>query len=209
MKTHHEDQPMFKDPWSWLEARDWHNPQKAHHEIEDWLQKGNEVTSSLLRPIVECSDIELPALSQRSHETSTHYKWFVAASPTWDWQIWLHQFKDSNQRRFGYAVTPHNHRYWFTAVMLHGAYRNARYQVGEVPNIVAEDLVAAGSVYTLSPAVVHAISEVKAGTITIVIRGRAVTPFSTEYLADGTQIHHAPMKAQLKATRDQLRSLLD
>lgn len=198
---------MVKNPWLWLEARDWNHPQKAHSEIANWLQEGDEVISSLVRPILECKDNDLPALSQRSHETSTHYKWFVAASPTWCWQVWLHGFKDLNQRRFGYAVTPHNHRYWFTAVMLQGSYRNLRYDVCDLSSTAEENLIIKGAAYTLAPSIIHAISEVGPGTMTLVIRGRGVTPYSTEYLSDGTQIQHQPMRAHLKEIRDRLRSL--
>jgi predicted metal-dependent enzyme (double-stranded beta helix superfamily) len=114
-------------------------------------------------------------LTKRIQETPTHFKWSLWESSNREFHVYVHQYKPPQNLQCGYALSVHNHRYWFTSLMLRGAFQHLRYEIpkdaaGEFDvsgaRIVDEVAVKAGDVYQLSLGEVHSVRDIQEETRT-------------------------------------------
>jgi hypothetical protein len=153
--------------------------------------------------------LELDALkvARRSHETTTHYKWLLAADGGDGARVWLHEFKPARERRPGYASTVHNHRYTFTMIALTGGYTNLRFDVRLDPESLRVDRcdvrtrenIAEGSSYSLQPDEFHCLNDIEDGTQTLVMQeapAHAVS-FSIDESSDHAT-EHLPLEVRIR-----------
>lgn len=142
--------------------------------------------------------------TESSRETSTHYKWFIFETMDGSYQLFLHEYKSKQLMRPGYALTAHNHRYWFTSKVLRGGFRHLKYLIPEVENnhfspkqvAILEDIVlTAGDVYQVLLGEVHSLKEIEENTLTLVLQSKAERDSSEEFVLDeGTLVSHIPIQ---------------
>lgn len=187
---------------NYLDSLDWRDSEDAHSAVAQMLRHDN--MSGLLLNVLACvEDRDIASLAQRSHETATHYKWFIGAADDWRWQAWLHQYKEPRKAVSGYATTPHTHRYWFSSLIVAGGFQNVVYRVhnSELSIATVQELEV-GDSYVISPDWVHSLRNILPGTMTILIRGREKYPFSIEYRNGGELVRHHPMRTHLAVLRE-------
>jgi hypothetical protein len=157
-------------------------------------------------------DFDPARVAHRSRETTTHYKWLLVSDPATRARVWLHEFKAPSERRDGYAISIHNHRYAFNAIILSGGYTNARYHVEfdnqslvlEGCRMLERDVVPEAATYSMDPAEYHRIESIEDGTQTLVMEFAAasIASFSVDE-SEGRMLRHVPVEARA----DGLRSL--
>jgi hypothetical protein len=143
-----------------------------------------------------------------SRETSTHYKWLLAADAASRGRVWLHEFKSVGERRRGYAMSIHNHRYAFNTIVLAGGYTNTRFQVDfdtaslVVHNyrIVTSDSVPVDATYSMDPAEYHRIDDIEDGTRSIVMEfaPASVSSYSIDE-HDARMLRHVPIEVRAQS----------
>jgi hypothetical protein len=124
------------------------------------------------------------------HETATHYKWFLHYHKRLHFKVWLHQYKLAADRKLGHAEVPHNHRYSLASIILSGGFTHHYFQRTEGGLLeLAEERCdyQAGDVYEVAWQKVHKLSELRDGTITLVIETPAVRHFSEAYYSVNDQ----------------------
>src|SRR5712691_7292365 len=120
----------------------------------------------------------------RSHETSTHYKWFVHYHRKLHYRIWLHQYKLRNERKVGHAEVPHNHRYSLASVIMRGGFDHQFFEQidGELVEQVHERRsYAQGDAYTVDWQRLHKLSALSDHTVTLVVESPIVRHFSEAF----------------------------
>jgi hypothetical protein len=120
--------------------------------------------------------------ASRSHETSTHYKWWLVGNESTQEVLWLHVYKRPSSMVRGYAESAHDHRYSFTSLILRGGYTNSSHQFsnGHLSKI-SDELLLQGSILHMHPAAIHSLSGIQAGTITLVFQQRPARTSSFVY----------------------------
>jgi hypothetical protein len=124
-----------------------------------------------------------------SHETSTHFKWYIFRHPVIDYSVWVHQYKTQEPRVRAFADVPHTHRYWFTSVVLAGGFTHGTFALPIRDRAdhfrqlaaVEERTYRAGDVYTLEAGAIHALSHMADPTVTLIVRSPASLPFSESF----------------------------
>jgi hypothetical protein len=181
-----------------------------------------EVAERLLREFFEriedfkaelehLDDLAFQDILVLSRETPTHYKWHMFSAPGKAYEIWLHEYKPHSIRSSGYAQTVHNHRYPMSALLLAGGYRCTSYSVTQVRDqridvrATGSRLVAAGSIYSMKANDFHSVTEIKDGTVSILIQGQAVRPYSVSV---DTESRRASCHIPIEGRFDNLRSCL-
>ncbi|GAA2691870.1 MULTISPECIES: hypothetical protein [Actinosynnema] len=141
----------------------------------------------------------------RSRETTTHFAWCLRDEPAEPFTFWLHEYKPQRDWRPGYADSVHNHRYHFCTVILSGGYLHERYRVRLAPEGTAISEVAplrsadcrAGVSGTMLAHEFHRIPRAIDGTMTFLVKSRAVSPWSLSYdPGTGTSHRHVPVEAR-------------
>ena len=164
-----------------LRSLNWSAPRPAHQRVEHLLKRLDRDR----RPLVEEVRAWQPGGDQRiSRETSTHYKWFVHEDATQRFIIWLHEYKTASIRGNRHAVIPHNHRYWFSSLVLSGGFTSQSFVRGTDGGrlVWGADLnVAAGEVFTIPPDQIHALTRLEDDTMTLIVQGRPVREYSEAY----------------------------
>lgn len=176
-----------------LSALDWSTPAHAHAEAERLLHGLGEQPTQVVREVEQwAAQLRLRAL--QCHETSSHLKWFVGAGASAEFILWLHQYKPAAARRGRHAEIAHNHRYWFSSVLLSGGFTEREYQpVFEHGRLASLELVGtarrqAGEAYTVPADKVHSLEAIDDGTLTLLVQGSVVTTFSRVYDLERTEI---------------------
>jgi hypothetical protein len=147
------------------------------------------------------------AVTARSRETTTHFAWCLLDQPTDTFSFWLHEYKPQQDWRIGYADSVHNHRYHFCTTILSGAYLHERFDArlglgGRT--VVGTELTnrtqcAEGTTGTLLAHEFHRIPRAADGTMTFLVKSRAVTPWSLSYDPDtGVSHRHVPVEDRLE-----------
>lgn len=155
-------------------------------------------------------EVNLQLMASRSRETTTHYKWLLAADRRIQARVWLHEFKPRRERREGFAATVHNHRYSFQTLVLRGSYVNTLYQVSFDRNTlrvhscepVDENEVPAYARYAMSPNEYHSLRDIEDGTQTLVME--SAPALSASFSLDqegGRMVQHIPLEARVDALR--------
>ena len=93
-----------------LDKARWSPAGHIDETVLELLRELNADSALLRRQIVSWASENLELRGLRSHETATHYKWFIYYHEKLTYRIWLHQYKSSADRILGYAEVPHNHR---------------------------------------------------------------------------------------------------
>jgi hypothetical protein len=146
------------------------------------------------------------AVAARSRETTTHFAWCLLDEPADPFSVWLHEYKPHGDWRPGYADSVHNHRYHFCTTILAGGYTHERYAVELNP---AGDAISAAQLRTsrncpagagghLLADEFHRIPVAADGTMTVLVKSRAVRPWSLSYdPATGASQRHVPVEHRL------------
>lgn len=192
--------------------------------LADGLSRDNltEVTERLLRrffgrleefkaELKQLNDLDFESILPLSRETPTHYKWHMFSASDKPCTIWLHEYKPRSIRSVGYAQTIHNHRYPMSALLLAGGYRCNTYTVKQISDqcidvlATGSRLVTSGSIYSMRANDFHSVTEIKDGTVSILVQGRAVRPYSISVNTESCRAScHVPIEGRL----DNLRSCL-
>ncbi|GLZ28782.1 hypothetical protein Lesp02_09720 [Lentzea sp. NBRC 105346] len=142
-----------------------------------------------------------------SRETTTHFSWCLRDEPDEPFTFWLHEYKPWRDWRPGYADSVHNHRYHFCTTLLRGSYLHERYDVrlglgGRSvvwAKMESRAQCAAGAVGTLFADDFHRIPRAADGTMTFLVKSRAVSAFSLSYDPEsGISHRHVPVEERLE-----------
>ena len=156
-------------------------------------------------------DVDFQHILLLSRETPTHYKWHICTAPDKSFSIWLHEYKPRATRSGGYAQTIHNHRYPMSALLLAGGYRYTQFtvHVGKDQRAsvktVSSQLVSGGSIYSMQDRDFHSVTEMQDGTVSLIIQGRPLRPFSISVDAEARRVsYHVPIEGRLENLRSTL-----
>jgi hypothetical protein len=191
---------------AFLDSLQWINLNETFEEIADRLRKINNERQFIRKEFESLDDNEMSRRISLSHETSTHYKWFVHKNNSLGYSIWIHEYKTQSARRFGYAEVPHNHRYWFSSLILRGGFENQLFAVTpSAPvetfqdlQLIQTDHHEKGSVYIVNPDTIHSINHLQDPTWTLLIRSRGVRLFSDAFDPNTKSVtHHYPFSSRV------------
>ncbi|MGH9194329.1 MAG: hypothetical protein ACRD1T_01145 [Acidimicrobiia bacterium] len=181
-------------------------PEDAVHRAADLLQG---VSLEHVQDFLAAwNDVELDDCARESNETSTHFQWRVHRGPEDGYEIWLHEYKPQGLLRSGYADSIHDHRYWFASSLLAGGFTQTTYCVEESTGVrrlreTGKVSFTKGTAYVVDPSAVHSISDFSYPTLTLLVRSRAIKPYSTEFrLSDGRAVHYYPLRTRIRLLRD-------
>jgi hypothetical protein len=156
-------------------------------------------------------DVDFQHILLLSRETPTHYKWHICTAPDKSFSIWLHEYKPRATRSGGYAQTIHNHRYPMSALLLAGGYRYTQFtvHVGKDQRAsvktVSSQLVSGGSIYSMQDRDFHSVTEMQDGTVSLIIQGRPLRPFSISVDAESRRVfYHVPIEGRIENLRSTL-----
>lgn len=145
------------------------DPAVLHRQIASWASE----------------DLELRSLS--SHETATHYKWFVYYHEKLTYRVWLHQYKPAAERMPGYAEVPHNHRYSLASYVIAGGFDHhvfARKGEDLVEVLAERTKLDAGDAYLVHCDQVHKLSSLQERTLTVVVESPVVRHYSEAFYGE-------------------------
>jgi hypothetical protein len=197
-----------------LDSFDWLDLASTHLKIEKLLHHINVNRCSFKESLSNVSLSELKRRADLSHETPSHYKWHVHKNLNLGYSIWMHEYKARSTRRPSYVEIPHNHRYWFTSLILAGEFQHQIYDVNYLKQdnfykgikLMDNSRFDRGRVYTMSPQTVHSIDNVVQNTLTLVVRSIGVNPYSESFDLESKQItKHTPFSSRL----DNMASIID
>ncbi|HEX8279037.1 MAG TPA: hypothetical protein VF540_10095 [Segetibacter sp.] len=179
-----------------LNSLNWDNLQVSFPLIENLLNEMYSTKKENLQEYLKnITPSEFRKIADQSAEATTHYKWVLYSSRKYGYSIRLHEYKNIEMQREGYANTIHNHRYWFASLILNGGYRHRVYPsdvfVKKEINFVSDTKYSKGNHYYLNPEVIHSVNEVEKNTLTLIITSKAVRDFSTSLdISDNRVIDH-------------------
>jgi hypothetical protein len=165
-----------------LSALHWSDRATSHRAAQRILQDGIDVQAPL-------TDLGLSSLRdislRRSVEKTTHFKWFLAEDES-GFEIWLHQYKPASHRRLGHAAVAHNHRFWFTSIVLRGGFISHTYEAADPSRPAALERVGKmvyerGDSYVLDPSTIHSLSDIQEPTVSLLVQSRPIRPYSDVY----------------------------
>lgn len=159
---------------------------------------------------------DLGRLVERSHETSTHFKYLLFKDNNTQISLWLHEYKGEKQRKKGYAEIPHYHRYDFASYIICGGFNHVKFSVHRSNNkkqikdleILEERKYRTGDIYGITAIRdIHCLKNIKANTLTLIIRGRSKKSYSESFDLSSKSIHiHKPISMnRLKNLLDQIK----
>jgi hypothetical protein len=172
-----------------LAALDWDEPGVAHRDAQALFAQIEDPGS-----LLEDARSLPPERTEfdRSAEKTTHFKWFVADDPHGRFALWLNEYKPASHRRTGHAEVAHNHRFWFTSLLLSGGFTNDIYRARSDASLELErslDL-RAGDTFVVDPDEVHALRELRDGTLTLLVQSRPVRSYSDVWEAGKVTRYH-------------------
>lgn len=185
-----------------LDRLEWRDLGSAHNSAATLLvEAGVEPLLASLRS--NTREIVNP---DRSVEKTTHYKWFVAASPADDFEVWLHEYKPDRLRRKGHATVPHNHRFWLTSMILRGGFTDVRYERrADSPSVAPREShsMRSGDTMVFDAAEVHSLQDIDDETLSLVVQSRPIRHYS-EVFEDGEVRRYSDLEAKLADFADSL-----
>jgi hypothetical protein len=201
--------PFFDSFVERLSRGDWSDDEGARSASVDALTELRDSPGAVASEIAAWSAAGLEDVAERSHETSTHYKWFVFRDPDRRFTIWLHQYKPATRRGTGHAATAHNHRYGFSSLVLVGGFTQIEY----APPVDAEPCaekrrmdLRAGDVFSVEPAEIHRMDGILDPTMTLIIERRPVHHHSVVYdLSSGTTTEYPDFVGQYETLVEDAR----
>lgn len=187
-----------------LGALDWADPGPAHHAAQRLLAAIDD-PRSLLSEIAAAD----PARTEydRSSEKTTHFKWFVAEDPGERFSLWLNTYKPATHRRTGHAEVAHNHRFWFTSLVLSGGFTHATFTAdGPQLTLADETMLRAGDSFVVDPAEIHALRDLQDETVTLIVQSTPVRAYSDVY-EGGTVTRYHDLPSSRRALNERLAAL--
>ncbi|TWP51930.1 hypothetical protein FKR81_13910 [Lentzea tibetensis] len=188
------DSPVV-DNWSQVGVwfRDWAARPKLRKELREHLNT--------------LSPQEAMWVIAHSRETTTHFAWCLRDEPHEPYTFWLHEYKPLQDWRAGYADSVHNHRYHFCTTILSGSYLHERFTAklgigGRA--VISTSLLnraqcAVGATGSLLAHEFHRIPRAANGTMTFLVKSRAVTPWSLSFDPEtGVSHRHVPVEERLE-----------
>lgn len=163
-----------------------------------------------LRALTPQEELRLIA---RSRETTTHFAWCLRDQPAEPFTFWLHEYKPQRDWRHGYADSIHNHRYHFCTTILSGSYLHERYEARlsadggaiESTTLLHRAECPSGTSGTMLAHEFHRIPRADDGTMTFLVKSRAVNPWSLSFDPDTAVSHrHVPVEARLEELTNHL-----
>jgi hypothetical protein len=185
---------------------------EVDHRFQDWTHRPG-LRADLRAHLAGLDGVAAAALATRSRETTTHYAWCLRDEVGDPFSVWLHEYKPAADWRPGYADSVHNHRYHFCTTILSGGYTHQRFAVELTP---AGDGIAAavlrrstdcpeGTGGYLLAHEFHRIPTARPGTLTVLVKSRAVRPWSLSWDPDTGRSHqHVPVENRLGDLVDRL-----
>jgi hypothetical protein len=149
---------------------------------------------------------QVAARANRSHNTSTHYKWLFHRDDDLRFTLWIHDYKPAEERGPGYAEVPHNHRYDLCSIVLNGGYTSVLYSVSNGLTSIEKPTFRPGDVLSLRHYEVHALTEICEGTLTLFIEGPTITHFSTAFYLDGERRNFVDFHGRREQFLERLKS---
>lgn len=180
--------------------------------FESWADRPN-LRIDLRAHLLGLPTEQARAVIARSRETTTHFAWCLRDRPDEPFTFWLHEYKEQRDWRAGYADSVHNHRYHFCTTILKGAYLHERYAAAIKPDnglIAATTKLSAteceeGAAGCLLASDFHRIPRAMNGTMTFLVKSRAVTPWSLSYDPVTQESHrHVPVESRLSHLAERL-----
>lgn len=192
----------FADYLASLNTLDWSELSSTYTSVDKLLRHLDSQRHLLIKYLEMTDHKELIRRIDLSHELTTHYKWFIHKDISARYSVWIHEYKNKALRRLGYAGVLHDHRYWFSSLVLCGGFTHTFYSLNKSLDASSfderwvgdEKRFIRGNVYTMNPDMIHSIEEIEDPTITLVIRSKAIKPYSNEYdLNSKSIVHHYPL----------------
>jgi hypothetical protein len=184
--------------------------------VNDWFGRWAalpELRAELKNHLHTLAPAEAAALIKASRETTTHFAWCLLDSPDDEFSFWLHEYKPQRDWRQGYADSVHNHRYHFCTTLLRGHYLHERYHAHLDPDtglitsvrLRSQTQCATGSSGRLLADEFHRIPSAGTGTMTFLVKSRAVTESSVSFdPATGIGHRHVPVEVRLGELADRI-----
>ncbi|MGI5126269.1 hypothetical protein ACQEVB_05580 [Pseudonocardia sp. CA-107938] len=177
----------------------------VHEWFRDWSTRW-DLRHDLRDHLGDLSADSLAAISNRSRETTTHYKWCLRDVPGEEFTFWLHQYKPQRDWRVGYADSVHNHRYHFCTTLLRGEYQHERYtavldpSTGLISSVteVRSTRAGVGTTGYLLASDFHRVSWAGDDAMTFLVKSRPQSPWSLSYDPETRVAHrHLSVDARL------------
>lgn len=133
------------------------------------------------------ASLDRRAVVSRSVEKTTHFKWFLGGDDD-RFELWLHQYKPAAKRRVGHAVVAHNHRFWFTSMLLEGGFTSRtfdaeRTSAGWDLRSKRDQELVAGATFIVDPDEIHALVAISDPAVSLLIQSKPIRSFSEVYEA--------------------------
>jgi predicted metal-dependent enzyme (double-stranded beta helix superfamily) len=188
-----------------LRRCDWSDPAVGHLGAQRILASVDDP-----RPLLAAArDVDPQRTEQDgSAEKTTHFKWFLAADPDRRFELWLNEYKPKALRRQGHAEVAHNHRFWFTSLVLAGGFQNAVYAPAADETLQETGVLSlgAGDTFVVDPDAVHSLRALADGTVTLVVQSQPVRSFSDVY-ENGRKVRYYDLPGARRAFNDRLAAL--
>lgn len=195
-----------------LDNLDWTRNELAMSQVASLLEKVDARREEVREELSSTQRAELERRAARSHETSTHYKWYLHDNPSVGYVVWLHEYKGVALRRPGFAEVPHNHRYWLTSLILAGGFQHNLYSVEtEGDDILhisvrAESDLSKGTVYSVDSDDIHALSEIQDPTLTFIVQSPAAKSYSEVFNSNTMRVErHVPFSSRIDSFKSLVR----
>jgi predicted metal-dependent enzyme (double-stranded beta helix superfamily) len=193
---------LLDDLISSLDKLNWDSAFETHKIVNHLLESLNQSRVSFKSSLVSLPSSKLEIIASNSVETSTYFKWGLHKDEHRRYVIWLHEYKSATRRQAGYANTAHNHRYWFTSLILCGGFTHISYDVKrsksdneQVQRIFETRRVffPIGTIYTVNPEDIHSLDELVDPTLTLIVQSKAIKAYSEAFSLTDNKItlHHS------------------
>lgn len=170
-----------------LGAARWNPAGYIDESVLDLLRELSSNPGVLHRQIASWASGNLELRGLRSHETATHYKWFIYYHEKLTYRVWLHQYKPASERTLGYAEVPHNHRYSLASYVVTGGFDHHvfRRKGQDLAEVLAERTkLGAGDAYLVHCDQVHKLSGLQEHTLTVVVESPVVRHYSEAFYGE-------------------------
>ncbi|SHN44427.1 hypothetical protein [Cryptosporangium aurantiacum] len=156
------------------------------------------------------------AIRAAARETPTHYVWPLLGAHREDFGVYLHEYKQE-PRSASYATTIHNHRYDFVSGILRGGYTQDTFSVtlndseaiATDINCISSEEFRRGTVNSVNRHSWHRLRRVSSGTLTLVIKGPAIAPYSISAEEGHNRVtYHTPVERRLPMVIHSLEAAL-
>jgi len=189
-----------------IEKLNWSEPNIIINEVATILEKYYDRIEEFKSDLKNTSPATFSNLISHSYDLPSHTKWFLYKSKQQGFSIWINQFK--SERKYGYANSIHNHRYWFASIPLCGKLVQTIHEIKIVNNVLTDnkirkEIINEGKSYFLSPFEVHSFDEIEKDTVTLIVRSKAVSAFSESYnLKDNSVKKHFSFSSRFEDFKD-------